>query len=371
MFFGGSEKKINHRWNIDNFVIGSGNRSRGNRDVNDEDKFELNANIKKIEQAFSTGKSDLDAVVREIKNKRKEIRARFKTLESDPENEATFHKMDVDLIMSQVRIIESKVKFAADKFKQIRDEKKLSIDKNPKVPETQINVNQQNNPLSNQVPVTNPTLMRVATLDPSAVISGASRYDVPENASIEHKPIIDIPCTAGADGGRGAQSSVENEPVVTVRTLHGDVMETTDDVNDARKVKVLKRLANQDEAFDQMKSVQGIDFKRSIDAIVNKTKNLSKKMFIDPNSGTYYIRTFEETDGGSIPCSTEIFDSILHIGLPEFNSKNKTVKTQYEDESIPYEIIEDNTQMPSYYKDSWKDPSVRRFILSEEQLAVL
>lgn len=369
MFFGGSDKKINHRWNIDNFVVGSGNRSRGNRDNSDEDKFELNANIKKIEQAFSTGKSDLDAVVREIKNKRKEIRARFKALESDPENEATFHKMDVDLLMSQVRIIESKVKFAADKFKQVRDEKKLCIDKNPKVPETQINVNQQNNPLSNQVPTTNGAVVRVATLDPSVIVGAKSRYEEP--TTLEHKPIIDIPCGDRADGGSVAQTSVIDEPVVTTRSFNGDVMETTDDINDARKLKVMSRLANQDQAFNDMKSVQGIDFKRSISAIVNKTKVLSKKMFVNSNDGTYYIRTYEDNDGTPIPCTTETFDSLLHIGLPEFNSKNKTVKTQYEDESIPYEIVDDISDMPDYYRESWRDPSVRRFILSDEQLEVL
>ncbi|MGL5766475.1 MAG: hypothetical protein ACRCX8_12635 [Sarcina sp.] len=378
MFFSSTKNKINSSWNINDFVVGSGNRSRrssGTSGADAEDNYELNNTIKKIEQAFSSGKMELEAILREMKNKRKEIRARFQALENDPENEATFHKMDVDLLLSQVKITESKVKFAADKFKQIRDEKKLNIDKSPKVPETQINVHQQqNNPLYNEMPggAQHQPIIQVGTLDPSAIISGKSRYDEATPAVEVKDNSIPIPCNSGANGGSVAPTPIVNEPVLAVsRSWDGEVITDSTTINDARQSTVAHRLRNQDQAFEEMKSVQGIDYKRSINALVNNTKTLTKKMFINTEDGTYYIRTYENVDGVAKPCTTEIFDSILHIGVPEFNGRNKTVKPQYEDEYIPYELIDGAPDMPEYYKDSWRDPSVRRFILNDETLETL
>lgn len=373
MFFGNSKTKINERWNVDNFVIGSGNKSRRNPNGESKDEYELNNTIKKIDQAYSSGKSELESILREIKNKRKEIRARFKALENDPENEASFHKMDMDLLLSQVKISETKVKFSADKFKQIRDEKKLNIDKTPKGPDTQVLVNQQNNPLSNIAPVSTTPIIRVNSVDPSAIINTQSRYDVPAESQIEYtEKNIPIPSTSGAGGGSVAHTSINSEPAVPVsKSWDGEVIRTVDDLTDARQRKVMERLNGEESAFANMKSVQGIDYSRSINAMVNKTKDLTKTMYINKNNGTYYVRTYENVDGNIVPNETELFDSILHIGVPEFNSKNRTVKTQYEDESIPYVLLEDSDDMPKFYRDSWRDPSLRRFILTDEILDVL
>lgn len=371
MFFGSGRSELNSKWNINDFVIGNGNRSRKNSG-DSKDEYELGNIIKKIESSFSRGGSELDSILKEIKNKRKEIRTRFKVLENDPENEATFHKLDVDLLLSQVKIAESKVKMASDKYKQIRDEKKLLMDKTPKNDAPSVVVqNQQNSPLANIAPAQEQRIFRtVGSLNTENIVETKSRF-VDEAETIEHSNVhTEIPCKTGADGGSIAPTS-KQQPVVTKMTMDGRVMETTDDVLNKRKQIILERLNNEDKIFDKMKSTQGIDYKRSIASIVNKTKDLSKKMFVNPNNGTFFVRTFENVDGVEVPCTTETFDSIMHIGIPEFNFRNKTVKTQYEDESIPYEIVDDNSSMPEFYMDSWRDPSLRRFIIPEEKRELL
>lgn len=371
MFFGNGKSDLNSKWNINDFVVGNGNRSRRNTSDN-KDEYELGNIIKEIKGSFSRGSSELDSILKEIKNKRKEIRTRFKGLENDPENEATFQRLDVDLLLSQVKIAESKVKMSADKYKQIRDEKKLLMDKTPKTEGPSVVVqNQQNSPLANIMPSTEHKVFRATNiLNDGAILQPKSRYE-DEVVAVEHADIHrEIPCIQGADGGSVAQTS-GSEPVVTKRTLDGRIMETTNDIVDKRKSIIRSRLNSEDEIFNNMKSTQGIDYKRSIDSIVNKTKDLSKKMFVNPENGTFYIRTYENVDGVEKPCTTETFDSIMHIGTPEFNYRNKTVKTQYEDESIPYIIVEDNSDMPEFYMDSWRDPSLRRYIIPEEKRDLL
>ncbi|MGL5715474.1 MAG: hypothetical protein ACRCX2_20815 [Paraclostridium sp.] len=380
MFFEKNAKDINARWNINDFIIGGGNKTRKNASTTGSDKedYELSTLIKKIDTKFSKTEMELDAVYKDLRNKRKEMRARFKALESDPENEASFHKLDVDLMMAQVRIIESKAKAVSDKHKHIRDEKKLAKDLIGKnVPETQINVqtNQNNSPLANVKPTESQVIRAPQNFfDPSMIVGTESKFTTPK---IDVKvPEPAIPSYEGADRGSVAPTTpfgeTPRETIAITKNWDGTVTNKTGDNADQRKAEVMSRLNNAETLLKTNKSAQGIDYERSVNAIINRRKNLEKVMFVNKDTGTFYVREYEiDEDGSKNISDTELFNSILHIGIPEFNIRAKTVKSAYAEENMKYVTVEDDSEMPEYYKNAWREPDKTRFLIPNETLELL
>ena len=423
MFFGNTNSKINSKWNINDFVVGNKNRQVNSNTLNSSGikSNDLGNTIAKITTKFTKTELEMTSVYKELINKRKEIRASCKLLSSNPEMEALFQRLDVDLINSTMKVIETKGKVISDMLKHIRDEKKLALDiqkitapiattttetftdsSSPlgvvsavnnnhsggndtpmirsnsflgvsKVNTPQSQIMGRNTPPVSQnrgtTNVSNP--QQPASSVSSEAIFDASTEEVP--GEVEETPpqqvidtVPDIPAVANVVTPNGYDSIAVNN------NWDGSINKTLSDVNAERAVKVSDRLARKSEILNGAVGPLGLSYGNSIKVFKNKTLEIQPTLFIDRTSGQFYVQQIETTPEGVVrQAENPVYPSLMKLGELKINAMNAVAQSPYIDGSMKVVVVNDTTDMPSYYKEAWNSPTSSRFTLKDEVLDTL
>jgi len=373
---------INSKWQIRKFISKPADRKLLNDDLLDKnDGYELNRILREIDQAASTSLQDYDRIMREMNQKRTEIKEELASMRGqiDGETVAIFHKTDLDILTTQIRILTEKAKITSDKFKSMRDEKKFyQIDKYKLLhgsaeatPNTMV-VGQLNTPMSYQTG--------------SGIMSSNSTTLQSQNAVIENSPTVlvtesvEIPQefnkveTEEQSGGWKTTVNPTQAPVVTPNADENKVIKedisglnktTLSDHQNEINNRINKRLSKKDGPIGfseqvyldislptSLKSLDGVDY-RDI-------------LYINKNTGEYWCAGVTQDDNGewNVPYSNYIEPPISIVsagGGIDFSPLQKTAKSPSMDNEMTYVLVEDSSLMPPKYKSLWKEEINKKY----------
>lgn len=410
LFGGSSSIKLNSRWNVNQFLSNPGNyRSTPSSSVDStgmsaDTKVELERAIKAIEMSYSKSSLDFDKIFRDLATRRKELKALMTELQATakPVDIAAMWSVESSLIVNQLRALENKQKIESEKFKQIRDEKKLAKEKTAPVAETTGNNNGVTNIITNSPLATANNLangitpknngITIGDLPSSAIVKTASMFkqDKPEDVQvIEHTEPIPIPTPNREEEPIPAvmeETTAEQTVVATpsvsnttpVIAADGDIVVTSDNignnvvtVNDIQSDinnRVSQRLLERDSILKNEKTITGYNYQHSLDTMVSKSMPHVEKLYICPHDGTYYTKAFTKDENGNFTKEIPNFPlkSITHIGQLSLNPLHKKATFYYYPDAKDYELVDDFSGAPEFYKKEWEDPKTEKFRLDTD-----
>lgn len=412
--FGGSASiKLNSKWNVNQFLSNPGNyrstpsSSLDSTGMSADTKLELERAIKAIEMSYSKSSLDFDKIFRDLATRRKELKALMTELQATakPVDIAAMWSVESSLIVNQLRALENKQKIEAEKFKQIREEKKLAKDKTGPVTETGGNNNGITNIITNSPlaaannlatgPTPKNTGITIGELPPSAIVKTASMFkqDTPTDVQvIEHKEPIPIPTPKKIEeyetGETTAEQTVVTTPsettvvntitsapvmaaegstVVTADAVGGNVV-TVNDIQSNINERVSQRLLERDSILKNEKTITGYNYQHSLDTMVSKSMPHVEKLYICPHDGTYYTKAFTKDENGNFTKEIPNFPlkSITHIGQLSLNPLHKKATFYYYPDAKDYVLVNDLSDAPEFYKKEWEDPKTEKFRLDTD-----
>lgn len=211
-FFGSpnsDEIKISGKWSITNYLSGNTNKNTsilnpasGSSSMPEEIRMELEKAIAAINASYNKSYTNFDKVFRDLATKRKELKALLTELQATarPVDLAALWSVESNLISTQLKAVENMYKVESERFKQLRDEKKLAKERmGGSAPSetntggiTNINVN---SPLatSNTLDAANgssPNTVNLGVVDPSMLMLNKSKFEQPK---IEEVKPIELP----------------------------------------------------------------------------------------------------------------------------------------------------------------------------------
>lgn len=409
LFGGPSKIKLNSKWNISNYISTPGYvkpaySTTATEGINQDLKVELDRAIKAIEIAYSKSALDFDKIFRDLATRRKELKALMTELQATakPVDIAALWGVESNLIVNQIRALENKQKIESEKFKQIRDEKKLARDKSGGTDgATNNGVTNiiSNSPLNTSEQIAShgrPTAgISVGALPKDLVIKSVQ---TPEEATIvepvkaiEHKEPIPIPTPIRHEtdeqyiGETTAQQTVVTPPseivkpnfagsdIVVSTDLIGKDVSTVGDVQSGMMDRVNERLKHREEMLDSAKTMTGYNYQHSLDTLTTKALPHVERMYVCPATGTYYTKAFTTDENGEYTKEIPNFNlkSIVHLGKVQFNPLHKKCQFYYYPDNKDYELVEDLSDMPEFYKKEWENPKNDKYILDQDTISIL
>lgn len=403
LFGGSSNIKLNSKWNINQFLSNPGNyrstytnATATELGLSENVKQELDRAIRSIEVAYSKSSLDFDKIFRDLATRRKELKALMTELQATakPVDIAALWGVESNLIVNQIRALENKQKIESEKFKQIREEKKLAKDKGG-VTETPSNTGVTNiitnSPLATAQNLTSSSPkdigVAVGSVPATAVVKTTDMFKQPieEAKVIEHKEPIPIPTPNTHDfkeyytGETTAEQTVVETPSQTrveieggdqpiSQDINGNVLVTVNDLQSSISDRVAKRLADRENILTDAKTITGYNYQHSLDTMVSKSIPHVEKLFICPHTGTYYTKAYTKDENGEFTKEIPNFPlkSITHIGQLSLNPLHKKANFYYYPDAKDYELVPDMSGAPEFYIKEWENPKTEKFKLDAD-----
>ena len=397
-----SDPKVSKKFQIYRFTNGSrSNKSplqEGRAGTKADDAL-LERSIKEIESSSAKLLMEYDRIYKEMMVKRKQLNQEAAEMKGVAKGEvlAMFHKADIDLLNSAVRVIDSKASAISNKIKALRDERKFYIDKTKPVA-TQDTANNGGNVNTTGVGFNSPLV--VVNSDRTPPTSGNAHVvsrtvprpaeeiiDVNKIDFTEHKEETALPLSpmekyeslqkeAVEIGNASENQPIEtplNEPVRSVDNTivsmdaTGTVAKTVDDIQKENLDKINARLALGNEFKSDYHTRLGHDYNRSIKAMKQADARVEHHMYIDPDSGMYYMKGFTRDENNNL-VEYEDYDpmGLPHIGTIKFNGSKPECKIQFSQDAIPYHVVNGISDMSDFYKTEWSKPSANQFVIDNE-----
>lgn len=335
---------------------------------NKNDVIELDKTLKAIEANANKTILEYERLYRELVQKRTELKATIEAMagSADAKGLAELHQTDIDLMNIQLRVIDSKIKASQDKFKNMRDEKKMYIDKSKSS-----GVVEQVAPTVNLQNINSPIAY---TSDQGAsrnIVSGdiISNTEVVTNTTSNSlKDITERQQAALSESlNREKESASLSQNILgtTTKTLSEHKSQVSDVISER-----LNRL-NDDKVSYGTKGPLDVHLDTSLNAL--KTKNIEKEevMYIDKYTGRFYCKAFTKDEDGNFTVPMKEYAepgvSIVGSGL-KFSVVQKTVKPAFCENTFRYELVEDDTEMSENYRAQWSKPDNDEFMVDSDLL---
>lgn len=413
LFGTSSNIKLSRKWNINNFLSNPGNYRSTSSSVDsatgtmtNDMKLELDRTIKAIEISYSKSSLDFDKIFRDLSTRRKELKALMVELQATakPVDIAALWSVESNLIVNQIRALENKQKIESEKFKQIRDEKKLMKEKVVASPDNGGNNNGVTNIITNSPLATANNLaavnaqpnkaISVGNIDPNLILKSSSVFnkDIPVIEDKKPETSFPIPTTVVAKEPvtveTTAEQTVVNTPsveevqtvavsnnseqmmiaegdTVVSTNLIGDKVVTVNDIQSGINERVAQRLNDRDNILKNEKTITGYNYQHSLDTIVSKSIPHVEKLFICPHTGEYYTRAYTKDESGNYTKEITNFPlkSITHIGQLSLNPLHKKATFYYYPDAKDYTLVDNMDNAPEFYKNEWLNPKTEKYKL--------
>lgn len=412
--------KLNPKWSISQYLSSpskySSSATSSNSDgISENIKLELERAINEINNKCNRSVMDFDKIFKDLATRRKELKSLLTELQATarPADLAALWGVESNLIVNQLRALENKQKIESERFKHIRDEKKLAKERSG--PSTEPNGN--NNGITNTI-ITNSPLATSETLTATPKTQGInianipsdllvrstgkfeSKNDIEPAQIIEHKEKVPLPIpTSNNDEVVVEQSSNPSEPsettaeqtVVSTPSLtsnsgsggsDGDIVVTTDltglnqvTINDITKdmnQRVQNRLMHKEEIMNTP-TITGHKLTTSLNTIYSKSVPHKEVLFIAPD-GRYYTKAFTTDENGEYTKELTEFPlkSLTHINSISFNPARHTCQFYfYNTDNKEYRMVDDMSGAPQFYIDEWNKPKNDKYILDSDTVNAL
>ena len=396
-----SDPKISKKFQIHKFTTGTrNNRSplADGRVGTKADDALLERSIKEIESSSAKLLMEYDRIYKEMMVKRKQLNQEAAEMKGIAKGEvlAMFHKADIDLLNSAVRVIDSKASAISNKIKALRDERKFYIDKTKPVTVAETtnpgNVNTTGVGFNSPLVVVNQDRPVGASGNAHVVNRSIPRQaeeivDVDKLDFTEKKEETSLPLSPMEKYNMLQKEAVEignaseNQPIDTplsepVRSIDntivsmdatGTVSKTVDDIQRENLSKINSRLSLGNEFNPDYNTRLGHDYNRSIKAMKQADAHVEHHMYIDPDSGMYYMKGFTRDDSNNLVEYND-YDpmGLPHIGTIKFNGSKPECKIQFFQDAIPYHVVNGISEMSDFYKNEWSKPNANQFVIDNE-----
>ena len=382
--------KLDKKWNIGNFITSSYKTARGiSVNGSDASDVDLNKIIASINRDFGRNEKDYDSLYRELMLKRNETKKEVAEMKS---NNAKYMDIisaqgnDINIMSTQLRILEDKQKLTSEKYKTIQAEKKLWKDLQAK------------NDTSNDKPAVNNFITNSPLSVGQMANGGGIGANTPKTISLESlgalpvneykqsedflKPIaesankeLEEAKNENTEEKELAKSSsnvvnnVVNTPVpgsdiAVSKDLFGNVTKTVADQLDEKMDIVKARFARKDALLTEHNGL-GHDYSTSIDNLVmNKTPH-QVRLFVNPDTGRFWEKAFTRDAEGNYTIEATAYHprGITHLGDLQFDIAARKVVTYYDDTPIDFEIDRNENHMGEFYMNEWNDPKNDKFTI--------
>lgn len=413
--FGGSSPELVKKWNLSSFVAEDSPRIQTGTSIASglpEIKLsDLNKNIKQINLNMSKLSMEYDKLFRKFGFKSADLKKYIKVLlERDDIGEtlSALENSDINILINQMRIIENKSKLESERFKQIRDEKKLQLDilkaSGAAVDNsgTQVNV-QQNSPIAvasmagrniapgtidlgaiSNIPViehqSTTANIQVPTENPKEkeTVEAVSNEPIPANFVSNSLQYEANKLDKGADGSNPtspAKSTLDAMKSIVVASDNFDGSTTMADIHKNSVDIMIERMKNKDSMLSHNTNLLGHNLNTSLAGLKMKKTPHTRILYVNVDDGTFYEKGFYLNQDGSIgpelPPDNFIPRSVTHLGELEFDTINREVTTYYEDTPIPYRLVTTSSGMGEFYNNEWNDNKTNKYRIPEDVLVVL
>lgn len=406
--FGGSSPDLVKKWNLSSFISEDSPRiqnttSNVTSSLPEIRLTDLNKNIKQINLNMSKLSMEYDKLFRKFGFKSADLKKYIKVLlERDDIGEtlSALENSDINILINQMRIIEDKTKLESERFKQIRDEKKLQLDilkANGTAVDnsgTQVNV-QQNSPIAvasmagrsvtpntidigaiNNVPVIEHQNMEAKIQVPESSKEPVTNEAIPSNfisndLQYEAKKME----TTDINPTSPAKSTLDAMKKVVVAADNFNETTTLADIHKNSVDIMLERMNNKETMLKNNTNLLGHNLNTSLAGIKMKKTPHTRIIYVNVDDGTFYEKGFYLNQDGSIgaelPKDSFIPRSVTHMGELEFDTVNREVTTYYEDTAIPYRLVTTSAGMGEFYNNEWNDNKTDKYRIPEDVLVVL
>lgn len=370
------------KWSANDFFSGTVNRrsfpSVADTGLSPETKKDFDRAVREAELKYAKLDLDYDKIFQELTLRRKELKQLIEEykMSAKPQDVALFWNADIQLLTQQLRLIENKQKLAESKFKNVREEKKLIKENVKEVPT--VNVNTQNNPI-----VTNNPMAVASAPESYGVVSvggfSGTTVETPkkmiEKSSQSEPEVITYTPSDVESSSTTPEATVVSTPSVNTNLVLGEdalglEKHTIGDVISGQNARIMERLKNKDKALN-INTTMSNSYQDSLNAILNKRKDMVEKMFLVVEDGSFYTRAFErnhETGAYDIPVNDYHYKSVTHLGELRVNTVHKEVTTYYYPEPLKYEVVADKSDMPIEYRNWWSEPKSEKYRLTQETI---
>lgn len=371
--FGGDYNKpaFKANFNINRYIsksTGSKFTGLGSTVADKADVYELDKTLKAIEAASNKSILEYERLYRELVQKRKELKATIEAMSgsADAKGLAELHQTDIDLMNIQLRLIDSKIKASQDKFKNIRDEKKMYIDKSKSSGSVEaatptVNLQNINSPIA--YTGNNPAVRNIISGD---VLNSDSTV-VTTNSTNTLKEVSERPQVTATEVSNTQESASLSKNIL------GKTTETISEHESRMKDVISDRLKNldADNVSYGTKGPLDVHLDTSLNAL--KTKNIEKQevMYIDKYTGKFYCKAFTRDKDGefTVPMADYTEPGVAIAGSKlEFSPVKKTVKPAFCENTFNYVLVEDDTEMSDFYKSQWSKPNSEEFLIDSDVL---
>lgn len=354
----------------------------------------LERTLKEIENSSAKLLMDYERIYKEMMVKRKQINQEISEMKGVAKGEvlAMYHKADIDLLNSAIRVIDSKAKVQSDKIKALRDERKFHIDKTKPVETTTEATTTNaaganfNSPLiainaGGATPTTGNARVISQPIPADAVINvdTIEQKKETEAVSIPKSPMEKYLEQEAIKVGEASEITPTETPLnapVTVNQ-YDNVVVTTDatgsynttigDIRNRNLSKINERLATGDKFKENYNTRLGHDFDRSLKAMIQSDNKVQHHLYIDPESGMYYLKGFTEDENGLHEFTQYDPMGLAHIGNIKFNGSKPECKLQFFEDAIPYHVLNDGiASMPEFYRNEWNKPNANQYVIDNE-----
>lgn len=396
-----SDPKVNKKFQIYRFTNGTKSKSPFQESRTGGSKVDdvmLERSLKDIESTNAKLLMEYDRIYKEMMIKRKQLSQDMAEMKGVAKGEviAMFHKADIDLLNSAVSVINSKARVASDKVKSMLSERKFYLDKTKPVATAETTSSNQNanvgfginSPLvvvndkptqasgnayvvSGARPQASEKVVDVESMNfekedtgtVSLAMSPMEKYNLEQHATTEEaeKIPVETPLVRPADLNN------YNDDTIVTRDATGVIYKTVTDVQNENLNKINERLKEGTEFKQDYNTRLGHDYTRSLQAVKQDVAKVEHHMFIDPDSGMYYMKGFTRDDSGNLTEYKE-YDpmGLPHIGSIKFNGSKPECKIQFFQDAIPYHVAHGLSEMPEFYVKEWSKPNANQFVIENE-----
>ena len=372
--FGGDGNKpaFKSNFNINRYVSNTAKQiaswSSTGQLPNKNDVIELDKTLKAIEANANKTILEYERLYRELVQKRSELKATIEAMagSADAKGLAELHQTDIDLMNIQLRVIDSKIKASQDKFKNIRDEKKMYIDKSKSsgvVEQVAPTVNLQNinSPIAytgNQDTARN--IVSGDVISNTDVVTNASSNSLKEISERQQATLDEV-----LNRNKESASLTQNILGTTTKTLSEHESQVSNVISER-----LDKL-NDDKVSYGTKGPLDVHLDTSLNAL--KTKNVEKEevMYIDKYTGRFYCKAFTKDENGdfTVPMKEYAEPGVAIVGSGlKFSPVQKTVKPAFCENAFRYELVEDDSDMSENYRAQWSKPDNDEFMVDSDLL---
>ena len=380
--------KLDKKWNIGNFITSSYKTARGiSVNGSDASDVDLNKIIASINRDFGRNEKDYDSLYRELMLKRNETKKEVAEMKA---NNAKYMDIisaqgnDINIMSTQLRILEDKQKLTSEKYKTIQAEKKLWKDLQAKNDtsndKSAVNNFITNSPLSvgqmangGGIGANTPKTISLESLGALPVNEYKQSEDflkpIAETANKELEEAKNEESSEKelAKSSNNIVNNIVNNPVpgsdiAVSKDLFGNVTKTVADQLDEKMDIVKARFARKDALLTEHNGL-GHDYSTSIDNLVmNKTPH-QVRLFVNPDTGRFWEKAFTRDAEGNYTIEAKAYHprGITHLGDLQFDVVARKVVTYYDDTPIDFEIDRNENHMGEFYINEWNDPKNDKF----------